>query len=330
MFKDYLKKTYPVYLLYLLFVLCTFVVLMICQMISDLIIYMLSLYFSIILLYFLLDYRKYRQHHQYLIYLKDNPELFDNLPQESYLEEKTYQEMLQILQKKIFQLKQENQQKYNNTIDYYTKWVHQIKTPIAGLKLIIQNDYPDKKMLVELLKIEQYVNMALQYVRLDSIHHDLSFQKVSLDHLVSQEIKKQSLFFFQKNLKVDYQIKDLQILTDEKWSGFVIEQVLSNALKYTKEGSITFYNEGEKLYIQDSGIGIKESDLPRVFEKGFTGFQGRNDKKASGLGLYLCKNIFNQLDHLISIESKVGQGTTVCLDFSKKEIFIGALNNRVL
>ena len=207
-------------------------------------------------------------------------------------------------------------------IDYYTKWVHQIKTPIAGLKLIIQNDYPDEKMLVELLKIEQYVNMALQYVRLDHIHHDLSFQKVSLDELVSQEIKKQSLFFFQKNLKVDYQIKDLQILTDEKWSGFVIEQVLSNALKYTKEGSISFYNEGEKLYIKDSGIGIKESDLPRVFEKGFTGFQGRNDKKASGLGLYLCKNIFNQLGHLISIESKVGQGTTVCLDFSKKEIFI--------
>ena len=207
MFKDYLKKTYPVYFLYLLFVLCTFVVLMICQMILDLIIYMLSLYFFIILLYFLLDYKKYKQHHQYLIYLKDNPELFDNLPQESYLEEKTYQEMLQMLQKKIFQLKQENQQKYNNTIDYYTKWVHQIKTPIAGLKLIIQNDYPDKKMLVELLKIEQYVNMALQYVRLDSIHHDLSFQKVSLDHLVSQEIKKQSLFFFQKKLKVDYQIK---------------------------------------------------------------------------------------------------------------------------
>lgn len=198
MFKDYLKKTYSVYLLYLLFVLCTFVVLMICQMISDLIIYMLSLYFFIIILYFLLDYRKYKHHHQYLIYLKDNPELFDNLPQESYLEEKTYQEMLQILRKKIFQLKQENQQKYNNTIDYYTKWVHQIKTPIAGLKLIIQNDYPDKKMLVELLKIEQYVNMALQYVRLDSIHHDLSFQKVSLDHLVSQEIKKQSLFLYLK------------------------------------------------------------------------------------------------------------------------------------
>ena len=322
MFKDYLKKTYPIYLLYFLFIFCTVTVFIICQTLVDLIIDMLSLYLFIILLYFLLDYRKYKQHHQYLIYLKDNPELFDNLPQESYLEEKMYQEMLQILQKKIFQLKQENQQKYNNTIDYYTKWVHQIKTPIAGLKLIIQNDYPDKKMLVELLKIEQYVNMALQYVRLDSIHHDLSFQKVSLDHLVSQEIKKQSLFFFQKNLKVDYQIKDLQILTDEKWSGFVIEQVLSNALKYTKEGSITFYNEGEKLYIQDSGIGIKESDLPRVFEKGFTGFQGRNDKKASGLGLYLCKNIFNQLDHSISIESKVGQGTTVCLDFSKKEIFI--------
>ena len=257
-----------------------------------------------------------------LKYIKEDLDFLDDFPQDIYLEEKIYQEMIQQLQKKAFQLSKENQQKYNDMIDYYTKWVHQIKTPIAGLKLIIQNDYPDEKMLVELLKIEQYVNMALQYVRLDHIHHDLSFQKVSLDELVSQEIKKQSLFFFQKNIKVDYQIQDQQILTDEKWSSFAIEQVLSNALKYTKEGSITFYNEGEKLYIKDSGIGIKESDLPRVFEKGFTGFQGRNDKKASGLGLYLCKNIFDQLGHLISIESKVGQGTTVCLDFSKKEIFI--------
>ncbi len=322
MFKDYLKKTYAVYLLYFLFVCCTFIVLMICQMLSDLIVYMLCLYLFIILIYFFKDYRKYKNHHRNLEYLKENLDFLDDFPQDIYLEEKTYQEIIQQLQKKAFQLSKDNQQKYNEMIDYYTKWVHQIKTPIAGLKLIIQNDYPDEKMLVELLKIEQYVNMALQYVRLDHIHHDLSFQKVSLDDLVSQEIKKQSLFFFQKNLKVDYQIQDQQILTDEKWSSFVIEQILSNALKYTKEGSITFYNDHEKLYIKDSGIGIKESDLPRVFERGFTGFQGRNDKKASGLGLYLCKNIFDQLGHLISIESKVGQGTTVCLDFSKKEIFI--------
>lgn len=322
MFKDYLKKTYAVYLLYFLFVCCTFIVLMICQMLSDLIIYMLCLYLFIILIYFFKDYRKYKNHHRNIEYLKENLDFLDDFPQDIYLEEKTYQEIIQQLHKKAFQLSKDNQQKYNEMIDYYTKWVHQIKTPIAGLKLIIQNDYPDEKMLVELLKIEQYVNMALQYVRLDHIHHDLSFQKVSLDDLVSQEIKKQSLFFFQKNLKVDYQIQDQQILTDEKWSSFVIEQVLSNALKYTKEGSITFYNDHEKLYIKDSGIGIKESDLPRVFERGFTGFQGRNDKKASGLGLYLCKNIFDQLGHLISIESKVGQGTTVCLDFSKKEIFI--------
>ena len=322
MFKDYLKKTYAVYLLYFLFVGCTFVVLMICQMLSDLIIYMLCLYLFIILIYFFKDYRKYKNHHRNIEYLKENLDFLDDFPQDIYLEEKTYQEIIQQLHKKAFQLSKDNQKKYNEMIDYYTKWVHQIKTPIAGLKLIIQNDYPDEKMLVELLKIEQYVNMALQYVRLDHIHHDLSFQKVSLDNLVSQEIKKQSLFFFQKNLKVDYQIQDQQILTDEKWSSFVIEQVLSNALKYTKEGSITFYNDHEKLYIKDSGIGIKESDLPRVFERGFTGFQGRNDKKASGLGLYLCKNIFDQLGHLISIESKVGQGTTVCLDFSKKEIFI--------
>ena len=280
MFKDYLKKTYSIYLLYLSFICCTFVVFIICQTLTDLIIYMLGIYLFIILVYFFKDYRKYKNHHQNLKYIKEDLDFLDDFPQDIYLEEKIYQEMIQQLQKKAFQLSKENQQKYNDMIDYYTKWVHQIKTPIAGLKLIIQNDYPDEKMLVELLKIEQYVNMALQYVRLDHIHHDLSFQKVSLDELVSQEIKKQSLFFFQKNIKVDYQIQDQQILTDEKWSSFAIEQVLSNALKYTKEGSITFYNEGEKLYIKDSGIGIKESDLPRVFEKGFTGFQGRNDKKA--------------------------------------------------
>lgn len=320
MLREYLKKTSTVYLLYLFFMLTNFLILLLCQVLQDLMIYILIVDLVIVLIYFIIDYTKYKNHHRYLQYLQEDREL--HFPKIRYLEEKTYQEYIQRLQNIMNDLKKENQIKYNEMIDYYTKWVHQIKTPIAGLKLIIQNDYQDERMLVELLKIEQYVNMALQYIRLDHIHHDLSFQKISLDYLVSQEIKKQSLFFFEKDIKVDYQIKDIQILTDEKWSAFVIEQILSNALKYTQQGSIKFYNDHEKLYIQDSGIGIKESNLPRVFERGFTGFQGRNDKKASGLGLYLCKNIFDKLGHLISIESTIGKGTTVCLDFTKKEIFI--------
>lgn len=320
MLREYLKKTSTVYLLYLFFMLTNFLILLLCQVLQDLMIYILIVDLVIVLIYFIIDYTKYKNHHRYLQYLQEGREL--HFPKIRYLEEKTYQEYIQRLQNTMNDLKKENQIKYNEMMDYYTKWVHQIKTPIAGLKLVIQNDYQDERMLVELLKIEQYVNMALQYIRLDHIHHDLSFQKISLDYLVSQEIKKQSLFFFEKDIKVDYQIKDIQILTDEKWSAFVIEQILSNALKYTQQGSIKFYNDHEKLYIQDSGIGIKESDLPRVFERGFTGFQGRNDKKASGLGLYLCKNIFDKLGHLISIESTIGKGTTVCLDFTKKEIFI--------
>lgn len=319
MLREYLKKTSTVYLLYLFFMLTNFLILLLCQVLQDLMIYILIVDLVIVLIYFIIDYTKYKNHHRYLQFTRRQGLHF---PKIRYLEEKTYQEYIQRLQNTMNDLKKENQIKYNEMMDYYTKWVHQIKTPIAGLKLVIQNDYQDERMLVELLKIEQYVNMALQYIRLDHIHHDLSFQKISLDYLVSQEIKKQSLFFFEKDIKVDYQIKDIQILTDEKWSAFVIEQILSNALKYTQQGSIKFYNDHEKLYIQDSGIGIKESDLPRVFERGFTGFQGRNDKKASGLGLYLCKNIFDKLGHLISIESTIGKGTTVCLDFTKKEIFI--------
>lgn len=275
MLREYLKKTSTVYLLYLFFMLTNFLILLLCQVLQDLMIYILIVDLVIVLIYFIIDYTKYKNHHRYLQYLQEDREL--HFPKIRYLEEKTYQEYIQRLQNIMNDLKKENQIKYNEMMDYYTKWVHQIKTPIAGLKLIIQNDYQDERMLVELLKIEQYVNMALQYIRLDHIHHDLSFQKISLDYLVSQEIKKQSLFFFEKDIKVDYQIKDIQILTDEKWS---------------------------------------------AFERGFTGFQGRNDKKASGLGLYLCKNIFDKLGHLISIESTIGKGTTVCLDFTKKEIFI--------
>ena len=282
MLREYLKKTSTVYLLYLFFMLTNFLILLLCQVLQDLMIYILIVDLVIVLIYFIIDYTKYKNHHRYLQYLQEDREL--HFPKIRYLEEKTYQEYIQRLQNTMNDLKKENQIKYNEMMDYYTKWVHQIKTPIAGLKLVIQNDYQDERMLVELLKIEQYVNMALQYIRLDHIHHDLSFQKISLDYLVSQEIKKQSLFFFEKDIKVDYQIKDIQILTDEKWSAFVIEQILSNALKYTQQGSIKFYNDHEKLY--------------------------------------LCKNIFDKLGHLISIESTIGKGTTVCLDFTKKEIFI--------
>ena len=320
MFRKYLKHSYHVYFLYLIFIIFTIFMLEICHVVVDLVVYMLICYLVIILIFFIIDYKRFYNNYKILSNLKLNIRFDNQLPAPIYLNEDIYQNNLIKLQKEYINTINDYNLKQQNMLSYYTRWVHQIKTPIAGLKLLIQNHYPDSKMLLELVKIEQYVEMVLQYIRLDNLNHDLSFKEVSLDQLLLESIKKYSLFFIEKDLKIDYQINDYKILTDPKWSAFVIEQVLSNALKYTKTGSITFYNDKDKLFIKDSGIGINSHDLPRVFEQGYTG--GRNDKKATGLGLYLSKNIFDKLGHSISITSTIDVGTTVCLDFHKNITFI--------
>ena len=122
---------------------------------------------------------------------------------------------------------------------------------------------------------------------------------------------------------MDFQPTNYKVLTDEKWLVFVIEQLLSNAIKYTNKGKISIYPlEDKKLVIEDTGIGISKEDIPRIFDKGFTGYNGRTDKKATGLGLYLCKNILDKLSHKISIESEVGVKTKVILDLAMVNVNI--------
>ena len=130
-------------------------------------------------------------------------------------------------------------------------------------------------------------------------------------------------FSSEKKISLDFQPTNYKVLTDEKWLVFVIEQLLSNAIKYTNKGKISIYPlEDKKLVIEDTGIGISKEDIPRIFDKGFTGYNGRTDKKATGLGLYLCKNILDKLSHKISIESEVGVKTKVILDLAMVNVNI--------
>lgn len=185
--------------------------------------------------------------------------------------------------------------------DFFALWAHQIKTPIAALNLLLQGEKQDAAVCrQELFKIESYVEMALNYLRFEEMSNDLVLERNSLEHL------------------------DYTVLTDEKWFCFVLEQILSNALKYTKQGSVKISAEetenGLQIFVKDTGIGIKREDLPRIFEKGFTGYNGRMDKKASGLGLYLCKGVCEKLGHEIRVVSEEGEGTTVILTLQLEKV----------
>ena len=277
-----------------------------------------------------IDFYKYYKRHKLLHINRE--QFFDDaeqLPEHMDIIEYDYQE----LAKELYQAKQEliskNRIAKKELLDYYGMWVHQIKTPIAALDILLQNtermlyQLDEKEMMqkaisvsdmkMELFKIEQYVEMALNYLRVEDISSDLVFKKQELDDMVCQVIRKYAKIFISKKIKMDFKPTKACIVTDEKWFIFVLEQLISNALKYTKKGQISIYMKEKSLVIEDTGIGIPAEDLPRIFEKGFTGYNGRENKKSTGIGLYLCKNIMDKLQWNITVDSEVGSGTKIYL-----------------
>lgn len=277
-----------------------------------------------------IDFYKYYKRHKLLHINRE--QFFDDaeqLPEHMDIIEYDYQE----LAKELYQAKQDliskNRIARKELLDYYGMWVHQIKTPIAALDILLQNTermlyrLDEKEMMqeaifvsdmkMELFKIEQYIEMALNYLRVEDISSDLVFKKQELDDMVCQVIRKYAKIFISKKIKMDFKPTKACIVTDEKWFIFVLEQIISNALKYIKKGQISIYMKEKSLVIEDTGIGIPAEDLPRIFEKGFTGYNGRENKKSTGIGLYLCKNIMDKLQWNITVDSEVGSGTKIYL-----------------
>ena len=229
-----------------------------------------------------------------------------------------YQSLVQALCQNRARLAMENENRLRDMTDYYTFWAHQIKTPIAAMGLLLQERPDSAPLEVELLKIEQYVEMVLSYLRLDSASTDYVLHDCDLDEILRGTVRKLAKMFILKKITLDFRETGKTVLTDGKWLGFVVEQVLSNALKYTPEGgTIRVYGDGDTVVIADDGIGIRPEDLPRVFEKGFTGYNGRTERKSTGIGLYLCKTVMERLCHGITVTSRPGQGTLVRLDLSR-------------
>ena len=192
------------------------------------------------------------------------------------------------------------------------------------MRLLLQEeDTPlSREMQSELFQTEQYVQMALQYLRMEKMTSDLVFARYDLDALIRQAVRKYAPLFIRRKIILSYEPVHCEVLTDETWLVFVLEQILSNALKYTKSGSIHIYlspDAPKTLVIEDTGIGIAPEDLPRVFERGYTGLQGRADKRASGIGLYLCRRVCRRLGHTITMRSRVGEGTELTISLARTE-----------
>ena len=275
------------------------------------------------LIFIIIDYITYRRRCIVLQRLAEKITLeADELPLPQTAIEEEYTQLVQILYDALKAYEDETAEKLSDMTDYYTMWVHQIKTPIAAMGLILQGgDNPEYSELSEnLQRIEQYADMVLCYLRLDNDSSDLVIKEYDLDSIVRQAVRKFSSQFIRRRLKLIYEPLNKTVLTDEKWLLFVIEQVISNAVKYTPGGEVEIYcEEPLTLCIRDTGIGIAAEDLPRIFEKGYTGCNGRLDKKASGIGLYLCKRICSRLGHKISAESN-GSGTSIKISLETQKL----------
>ena len=205
--------------------------------------------------------------------------------------------------------------------EYFLIWIHQIKTPITAGKLICDGDIENeniKNIKKELIYIEDYTNMALSYLKMSNHNTDMDISLVNLDDIIRPLIKKYAILFISNNIKLEYEKLNVKVITDSKWCMVVIEQLLSNAIKYTKNGTVSIsFNEKENyLEIKDNGIGIKDSDLPKIFDKGYSGFNGRQNQKSTGIGLFLVKQILDKLGQKVKLESKLGEGTSVKVYFN--------------
>ncbi|MGN0636762.1 MAG: sensor histidine kinase [Huintestinicola sp.] len=284
---------------------------------------LLSGFFGLVFL--IIDFFSYRRRRIILQRLAEEITLSaDNIPLPRNGIEEEYTRLIHTLYDSLKASENEAAEKLSDMTDYYTMWVHQIKTPIAAMGLILQGgDSPEYSELSEnLQRIEQYADMVLCYLRLDSDSSDLVIREYDLDGIVRQAVRKFSSQFIRRRLKLIYEPLDKTVLTDEKWLLFVVEQIISNSVKYTPSGEVEICcEEPLTLCIRDTGIGIAPEDLPRIFEKGYTGRGGRLDKKASGIGLYLCRRICGKLGHRITAESD-GRGTIIKIGLETQQLEI--------
>lgn len=269
-------------------------------------------------------YLQYRRRYRAAeLALQGLPEAVDRLCAPLGAVEEAYDAALRRLCAMLAKSETDRQRQRIENADYFTMWIHQIKTPIAAMQLILreQDDARSRELLAELFRIDQYAEMALTYARLESPTTDLVLRRCAVEPIVRSVVRQYAGQFVRRHIALRCEIEPVCALTDEKWLAFILGQLLSNAVKYTENGTVTVRVTKELvLSVSDTGIGIAPEDLPRIFEKGFTGYNGRAGRKSTGLGMYLSRCAAEKLGHRISVQSAPGQGTTVSVDLRSVDL----------
>lgn len=319
--KSYMKERAGVLLSFVLFALIFAIVFFLYKIPLGAVLYPALLCAALGLAFLFADFWKVRIKHQRLSEINGmTAAMIADFPEKRTIADADYQQLIDSILADAAELESRYQADEKELVEYYTVWVHQIKTPISAMKLMLQNEDTKtaRRLSSELLRIEQYVEMVLAYLRLDSESGDYVFRECELDEIIRRSVKRFAPEFIGRKLRLEYEPVKCKLVTDEKWLSLVIEQILSNALKYTREGCVKIYmKEPKTLSIEDTGIGIAPSDLPRIFEKGYTGFNGHANAASSGVGLYLCRRILTNLGAEIRAESEPERGTVMSIELDR-------------
>lgn len=325
--KAFLKATRAQFVLFLMLLSIFSSIYLFGRLPADLLIYTLELTSFLFVLFLLSQYYSYAKRYEKLIELqKPHINLENNWPDCVDPADYFYHQKIRLLADQLHQTQQQYGEKNSEQLEYFTLWLHQIKTPIAAMSLLMQSHTDQqlaKQVNQELLRLEDYTHMALNYLKIEESGTDMDFTEVALDEVIKHTVKKYAILFIYNQITLEFEETHLTVLTDGKWLKVLLEQLLSNSLKYSIGGTVKLYldpKQPERLIIEDTGIGIRAQDLPRIFEKGYSGLNGRLHEKSTGLGLFLSQKIVHRLGHHLSIDSVLGKGTKVTLDLTRNEL----------
>lgn len=327
-YRDFLKDQFICIITHIISMICCVVFLSSVNIYEGIIVILITAWVLILIFYINIHYYFRNRYFKKLLFQLNNldkkylfAELMD-VPEQA--EDRIVYDILKTTSKSMIEQISLSKRERKEYKEYIEQWIHDVKTPIAAIRLLCENNKTDltRKLMVELEKISHFTDQALYYARSENVEKDYLIKEVVLSDIIHAAIAENKQLLIQNHISVHIKNCQYSIYTDEKWIGFIINQIITNAVKYSgKEPSLTFYAYAEQssisLCISDNGVGISEDDLPRIFDKGFTGENGRNVKCSTGIGLYLCKRLCTKLGISITAQSKPGKGTTMKVSFPK-------------